>query len=130
MVRQSRAFSTAVSEYKGVMYDEQSGTWQSIIEANGKEIKGGSFMTEEEAAKSYDVLAQIFHGDNAETNFAKNELASWTPHEETSDGRSKTRERIPIRHRKPLELEEVLQALDEENGRDVSVLDLEGQQYF
>jgi hypothetical protein len=87
------------SNFKGVVFDEQTGTWQSVIEANGKEIKGGSFMTEEEAAKSYDVLAQIFHGDDADTNFEKKKLASWTPHDDSDNVQSRMPDRIPIRHR-------------------------------
>ena len=85
------------SRFEGVVYDEQSKTWQSVLETNGKEIKGGSFLTEEEAAKSYDVLAQIFHGDDAVTNFETNDLASWTPHDERQRG--KALQRISIRHR-------------------------------
>ena len=106
-----RTCSTRSTDYIGIHFDEKSGTWQSVMEVNGKKIKGGSFNTQEEAAKSYDVLAQIFD-DDAVTNFVQSESANWVPPKDDKEARQIRKQRIEVRHRQPLELEESVTAIE------------------
>lgn len=56
-------------KYKGV-YPSNSG-YRARITAKGRRYEGGTFSTEEEAAKAYDSLALKHHGEFAYTNFSK-----------------------------------------------------------
>lgn len=63
------------SKYVGVYKMKRSGSrlWAAEIRKNRQRYHIGYFEIEEFAAKAYDVAAMILYGENAATNFAKNE---------------------------------------------------------
>lgn len=62
--------SKCSSSFKGVSWDPERGKWYCcIIGANGRRIYLGRFRSETEAAKAYDAMARIQHGEFASVNF-------------------------------------------------------------
>lgn len=57
------------SKYIGVDFIKKLGKWRARINVYDKEIHGGVFMTEEEAAKARDVLSKKYFGEFANLNF-------------------------------------------------------------
>ena len=56
------------SKYKGVCWDKRSRKWRAHIRCNGKQIHGGCFKNEEEAAEAYNAKARELFGDFAQLN--------------------------------------------------------------
>lgn len=56
------------SGYKGVSKSSNSESFRVCIYLSGKMINGGTFKTPEEAAKKYNELARIHHGEFAYQN--------------------------------------------------------------
>lgn len=54
--------------FKGV-FQQRTGTWFAQLAFNRKRIYGGTFKTQEEAARRYDELAVQYHGEFARLNF-------------------------------------------------------------
>ncbi|XP_062181070.1 AP2-like ethylene-responsive transcription factor At1g16060 [Phragmites australis] len=75
--RRSSGFSRGVSEYRGVAKHHHSGRWEARIghACGRKYIYLGTFGTQEEAARAYDLAAVEFRGHNAITNF---DISSYT----------------------------------------------------
>ena len=61
------------SKYMGVYYDRH--LIKMGIKVNGKYIRKGGFKTEEAAAKYYDNLAKIYHGEFANLNFKDEQIS-------------------------------------------------------
>jgi len=57
------------SKYKGVTWNKKSKKWRANIEKGGVKKHLGLFTNEEEAAKAYDEMAKIYHGEFACLNF-------------------------------------------------------------
>jgi hypothetical protein len=69
--QRKRTGRTYSSQYKGVSYRQDRDTWLAAIGVDYKRVKLGTYPTEEEAAKAYDVAALQFFGEFARLNFPK-----------------------------------------------------------
>jgi len=64
------------SKYRGVSRAISEKKWRAQITANGKTVYLGTYNTEEEAARAYDLRVVSLRGRKAKTNF---DLESYTP---------------------------------------------------
>jgi hypothetical protein len=58
--------------YKGIKFHNRESLkskWQACVKVNGKSFSGGYFFTAIEAARKYDELAKLHHGEFARLNF-------------------------------------------------------------
>lgn len=151
------ATTTKTSKYRGVRFNGNAlKKWSVRIRVQGNAIDGGEFWTEEDAAQAYDELAMIYHGKKATLNFSTEESRRRRrrrPDEESSSVLEPTNDNgsssslvsvssewqrpdktrtdplslVPIRLGTPLELPEVLHALDHEKALDIHTIDLTGR---
>ena len=73
----SKVKTPTISAYKGVQRDRDK--WAATITSDGVAKHLGTFNTEEEAAKAYDVAAIARHGEFAATNFGRKTSLGDTP---------------------------------------------------
>lgn len=76
----NRQKTKGTSRYKGVVWDTSRLRWLARIYPQGKQIKLGRFVSEEDAALAYDDAARRYFGDYAALNFPR-------PGEQSAHGR-------------------------------------------
>lgn len=67
--RNTKSHKDSFSKYKGVSWHKKDKRWRVRIIINSKCTHIGNFKDEIEAAKAYDEMARIHHGEFANLNF-------------------------------------------------------------
>ena len=62
------------SKYLGVTYHKRDERWQTQVRHNGKRHYVGLYLTEEEAARAYDIKAKELHKEFARLNFPEEQV--------------------------------------------------------
>lgn len=77
--RKSNGFSRGVSKYRGVARHHHNGRWEARIGRvfGNKYLYLGTYSTQEEAARAYDIAAIEYRGVNAVTNFELSNYIRW-----------------------------------------------------
>ncbi|CAN0924153.1 Ethylene-responsive transcription factor WRI1 [Linum grandiflorum] len=77
--RRSSGFSRGVSKYRGVARHHHNGRWEARIGRvfGNKYLYLGTYSTQEEAARAYDIAAIEYRGINAVTNFELSTYIRW-----------------------------------------------------
>ncbi|KAG5592508.1 hypothetical protein H5410_043022 [Solanum commersonii] len=77
--RRSSGFARGVSKYRGVARHHHNNRWEARIGRvfGNKYLYLGTYNTQEEAARAYDIAAIEYRGANAMTNFDMNTYIRW-----------------------------------------------------
>ncbi|PNY13764.1 ethylene-responsive transcription factor wri1-like protein [Trifolium pratense] len=77
--RKSSGFSRGVSKYRGVARHHHNGRWEARIGRvfGNKYLYLGTYSTQEEAARAYDIAAIEYRGIHAVTNFELSSYIKW-----------------------------------------------------
>jgi AP2-like factor (ANT lineage) len=98
--RKSSGFSRGVSKYRGVARHHHNGRWEARIGRvfGNKYLYLGTYSSQEEAARAYDIAAIEYRGINAVTNFDLSTYIRWLkpePNLQVSPRESHTITEIP-----------------------------------
>ncbi|AES77335.1 AP2 domain transcription factor [Medicago truncatula] len=85
--RKSSGFSRGVSKYRGVARHHHNGRWEARIGRvfGNKYLYLGTYSTQEEAARAYDIAAIEYRGIHAVTNFELSSYIKWLKPETTTE---------------------------------------------
>ncbi|XP_073222838.1 uncharacterized protein [Cicer arietinum] len=85
--RKSSGFSRGVSKYRGVARHHHNGRWEARIGRvfGNKYLYLGTYSTQEEAARAYDIAAIEYRGIHAVTNFELSSYIKWLKPESTTE---------------------------------------------
>eukprot|EP00775_Hariotina_reticulata_P003193 gene3193-3471_t len=61
--------ATLTSQFTGVCWNKKNRRWQASINSGGKYLYLGSFVSEQDAARTFDMAAIKLRGQNTKTNF-------------------------------------------------------------
>ncbi|KAL2454395.1 Ethylene-responsive transcription factor WRI1 [Abeliophyllum distichum] len=93
--RKSSGFSRGVSKYRGVARHHHNGRWEARIGRvfGNQYLYLGTYSSQEEAARAYDIAAIEYRGTNAITNFDLSTYIRWSKPESNTS--------IPAQEQKP-----------------------------